>query len=57
MAERHEGRESPAEIEELDIHPLSDEDLESVAGGAAQASCSCCDTTSHCTGVTGEAEE
>jgi len=49
MSERNEGRESPAEIEELDIRPLSDEDLESVAGGAAVASCSCCHEQSYCT--------
>jgi hypothetical protein len=36
------------DIEDLDVEPLSDSDLESVAGGAAD-SCSCCTTQSGCT--------
>jgi hypothetical protein len=38
-----------AEIDNLNIEPLSDEDLDSVAGGAASDSCSCCETNSGCT--------
>jgi hypothetical protein len=38
-----------AEIDNLNIEPLSDEDLESVAGGAAEGSCSCCGSSSGCT--------
>jgi hypothetical protein len=38
------------EIEDLNVEPLSDSDLESVAGGArASDSCSCCETQSGCT--------
>jgi hypothetical protein len=37
-----------AEIDNLNIEPLSDEDLDSVAGGATD-SCSCCDESSYCT--------
>jgi hypothetical protein len=38
-----------AEIDNLNIEPLSDEDLDSVAGGATAGSCSCCETQSGCT--------
>lgn len=38
------------EIEELEIDALSDEDLDSVAGGAEE-SCSCCGPNSGCTSV------
>jgi hypothetical protein len=41
---------SKNEIEELNIEPLSDEDLDSVAGGAEE-SCSCCGPNSGCTSV------
>jgi hypothetical protein len=44
-----EKTDKPAEIDELSIEPLSDEDLESVAGGAAEGSCSCCGSNSGCT--------
>ncbi len=38
------------EIENLEVEPLSDDDLESVAGGAADTStCSCCPKKSYCT--------
>jgi hypothetical protein len=36
-----EKKNEKAEIEKLEITPLSDEDLDSVAGGAADDSCSC----------------
>jgi len=38
-----------AEIDNLNIEPLSDEDLDSVAGGATAGSCPCCETQSGCT--------
>jgi hypothetical protein len=46
----NEKKDKSAEIDNLRIEPLSDEDLESVAGGmAAGDSCSCCEQTSGCT--------
>lgn len=44
-------------IEDVEISPLSDEDLEAVAGGAEEG-CSCPNTTGCCTscGVTGKDE-
>jgi hypothetical protein len=44
-------KDQSAEIENLEIEPLSDQDLESVAGGAVEGSCSCCETQSGCTGL------
>lgn len=41
-----EEKKDLAEVENLEIEPLSDDDLESVAGGA---SCSCCPSQSYCT--------
>ena len=38
------------EIDDLEVDALSDEDLESVAGGLAAGSCSCCQSDSGCTG-------
>jgi hypothetical protein len=43
-----EKKSNSAEIDNLNIEPLSDEDLESVAGGL-EGSCSCCETSSGCT--------
>lgn len=40
MPEEKEPQEVP-ESETLDIEPLSDEDLESVAGGSSSGCCSC----------------
>lgn len=40
-----------AEIEDVDIAPLSDEDLEAVAGGVEDG-CSCPNTTGCCTSCT-----
>lgn len=45
-----EKKDMANEIEELSIDPLSDEDLDSVAGGAEE-SCSCCGPNSGCTSV------
>ena len=46
------------EIENLEIEPLSDDDLESVAGGASDTSdCSCCEKKSWCTSGPSEIEE
>jgi hypothetical protein len=45
----------PAEIEDVEIAPLSDDDLESVAGGLA-AGCTCEVTECTVTGCTGEEE-
>jgi hypothetical protein len=44
-----EKKDQSAEIDNLNIEPLSDEDLDSVAGGATAGSCSCCETASGCT--------
>jgi tRNA(Phe) wybutosine-synthesizing methylase Tyw3 len=43
-----EKKENLADIEDLDVEPLTDEDLESVAGGLDD--CSCTYTGSSCTG-------
>jgi hypothetical protein len=40
-----------AAIENLQVEPLSDEDLDSVAGGT-EGSCSCCGPNSGCTTIT-----
>ncbi len=48
-----EQKTSSADIDDLKVEPLSDEDLESVAGGAAEGSCSCCETNSGCTSGVG----
>jgi hypothetical protein len=40
-----------AAIENLQVEPLSDEDLDSVAGGT-EGSCSCCGPNSGCTNIT-----
>ena len=45
-----EKKDMANEIEELSIDPLSDEDLDSVAGGAEE-SCSCCGPNSGCTSI------
>ncbi|MEA2602768.1 MAG: hypothetical protein QOF89_3760 [Acidobacteriota bacterium] len=51
--------QEPAQIQDLEIEPLSDEDLESASGGLdgagagigiARDGCSCDNTTSSCTG-------
>jgi hypothetical protein len=44
--------EQATEIENVDIAPLSDEDLDAVAGGVADGDCSCIDTTGCCTSCT-----
>jgi hypothetical protein len=44
-----ENTNKSAEIDNLNIEPLSDEDLESVAGGLVEGSCSCCTSNSGCT--------
>lgn len=44
------------EIDDLKIESLSDDDLESVAGGLAEGSCSCCEETSGCTSLPAEEE-
>jgi len=46
--------ERPAEVDNLEVEPLTDEDLESVPGGtingdAAALDCSCTDTGGNCT--------
>jgi hypothetical protein len=43
--------ESSAEIEDLNINPISDEDLETVAGGSG---CSACGVTFCCSTFEGE---
>jgi hypothetical protein len=43
-----ETKDKSADIDNLSIEPLSDEDLESVAGGV-EGSCSCCGSASGCT--------
>ena len=45
--------ESSAEIEDLNINPISDEDLETVAGGSASA-CSACGITFCCSTFDGD---
>jgi len=47
--------EKPANIDNLEVEPLTDEDLESVPGGAdadaaAALDCSCTETGGNCTG-------
>lgn len=40
------------DLQGMEISPLSDDDLDSVAGGVraiAEGSCSCCETVSGCT--------
>lgn len=54
-AHMDEKKDQSAEIENLNIEPLSDEDLESVAGGEVMDSCSCCGENSGCTGDFAEA--
>ena len=44
----YEKNEHP-KVDDIEIEPLSDTDLESVAGGAL-ADCSCSTTTGNCTG-------
>lgn len=46
-----EKKDKSAEIEDLNIEPLSDQDLESVAGGEVMDSCSCCPSASGCTTI------
>jgi hypothetical protein len=43
-------KDKAVEIDNLNIEPLSDEDLDSVAGGTDDGSCSCCGKNSACTG-------
>jgi hypothetical protein len=43
-------KETPKEISDLEIEPLTDDDLDSVAGGTDTDSCSCCEAESYCTG-------
>jgi hypothetical protein len=44
-----EKKDKSADIDNLSIEPLSDEDLESIAGGMPEGSCSCCGSASGCT--------
>lgn len=44
-----EKKENLAQVDDLEVDPLTDEDLESVAGGAAD--CSCTYTTGDCTAI------
>jgi hypothetical protein len=47
--------ETPAEIEDLNIDPISDEDLDTVAGGAT--ACTVCGWTGCCTTFGADEEE
>lgn len=54
MSDENEKKsERPAEVDNLEVEPLTDEDLESVPGGAAgrdiALDCSCTDTGGNCT--------
>jgi len=42
--------EKPAEVDNLEVEPLTDEDLESVPGGTYRLDCSCTETGGNCTG-------
>ena len=56
--EEHMSEKEMNEIENLEIEPLSDDDLESVAGGASDTSdCSCCERKSYCTSFDEEIEQ
>lgn len=44
-----ENKDQLAEIDQVEISPLSDEDLESVAGGGLAACETCVNTTGCCT--------
>lgn len=46
MDQNEKKPEAPAEIEDLNVNPISDEDLETVAGGSA--ACSGCGITICC---------
>ena len=48
-------QEKLADFDNLEVEPLSDQDLESVAGGSV-ADCSCTNTTSACSAVNSVAE-
>ncbi len=49
---KNENDNQAKEVENLEVEPLTDEDLESVAGGSLQdiGGCSCTETTGNCTG-------
>ena len=47
-------KENLADIDDLDVEPLTDDDLESVAGGLQD--CSCTYTTGDCTSISEETE-
>lgn len=51
-----EKKDQSTEIDNLNIEPLSDEDLDSVAGGMMD-SCSCCTTNSGCTSALADSVE
>jgi hypothetical protein len=48
MSDETRDKDKPAEIEEVEISPLSDEDLEAVPGGYSDE-CISCITTGCCT--------
>jgi hypothetical protein len=48
--------ETPAEVDDLNVNPISDEDLETVAGGTA-GNCTGCWVTFCCTTFSGKAED
>lgn len=50
MKDEKNEKDDLAEVNDLEIEPLSDEDLDSVPGGARALDCTSCDSNTICTG-------